>query len=142
LVAAYAAVSLGFALVSARHEHEASARSDAIVIGTELKPLLGPDDLILVRSPKVAFDEFWARRQNYEEPLAFCASQARGYVIPRDAMGGEPVASHALRGVRYYVEPGPRRDDPGLYTYLESHGRKLRDDAHGRVWRLESKTSQ
>jgi hypothetical protein len=142
LVGAYAVVSLAFALVGAKHEFEASASSDAIVIGTELKAQLKPDDLILVRSPKVAFDDFWARRQNYEEPLAFCASQARGYVIPRDAMGGEPIATHALRGARYYVEPGPRREDPGLYSYLETHAQKLRDDVHGRVWKLESATSQ
>jgi hypothetical protein len=142
VVAAYAVVSLGFGLVTARHELEASAGSDAILLGRELKPLLEPDDLILVRSPKVAFDDFWARRQNYEEPLAFCASQARGFVIPRDAMGGEPVAAHALRGARYYVEPGSRREDPGLYSYLQAHGRIVRDDEHGRVWALGTATSQ
>lgn len=143
LVAAYAAVTLVFALRGGREEFETAEHSDALVLGADLRPQLKPDDLILVRSPKVAFDDFWARRQNYEEPLAFCATHARGYVIPRDALGGEPIATYALRGARYYLEPGPFRDqDPGLYAYLESHAQKLRDDEHGRVWKLATPGSQ
>jgi 4-amino-4-deoxy-L-arabinose transferase-like glycosyltransferase len=139
VVAAYALVSLVFAVSAGRAEFAAAESSDALALGADLRAQLEPGDLLLVRSPKVAYDEFWARRQNYEEPLAFCAAKARGYVIPRDAMGSEPITAHARRGARYYVEPGPRRDDdPELYRYLETHGEKLRDDERGRVWKLSS----
>jgi FtsH-binding integral membrane protein len=128
---------LSAGLLLQREEQRVAESSEALWLGTFLRSRIAPDSLIVVRSPKPEYDEFWERRNNYEEPVAFYAARARGFVLPRDRRGVDDLSRLVACGARHYVEPGERLDDPALYAFLEQRGRPLLEDARGRIYVID-----
>ncbi len=130
-------IMLSAGLLLQREEQRVAEASEALWLGTFLRSRITPGSLIVVRSPKPEYDEFWERRNNYEEPVAFYAARARGFVLPRDRRGVDDLSRLVACGARHYVEPGERLDDPTLYAFLEQRGRPLLEDARGRIYAID-----
>lgn len=95
------------------------------------------DERIVVRSPKPAFDPFWRRPSNFEEPVLLHLSRRKGWVLPVDGVDGERLAGLAARGARLYVETEPGRLAGPLGDWLERNARLVGSTSSARIYRLE-----
>jgi hypothetical protein len=107
-------------------------------LGHALAPLVRPGELVVVRSRAPARDERWDTENNFEDPRVLYLARARGWVLPSDRGGAEPVAVPAARGASHYVEPPGTQAgaDPALAAWLAAHARVVVDGAAGRIFRL------
>ncbi len=107
-------------------------------LGHALAPLVRPGELIVVRSRSPARDDRWETVNNFEDPRVFYLAHARGWVLPSDLPGAEPVAEKVGRGARHYVEPTetPAETDPALTSWLAGHARLVVALPEGRIFEL------
>lgn len=94
-------------------------------------------ELVVVRSPKPAFDSFWRRPSNFEEPVLLHLARRKGWVLPVDGVDGERLAGLAARGARLYVETGSVRLDGPLGDWLKRNARLVGSTAAARIYRLQ-----
>jgi hypothetical protein len=137
-VVSFAIVLAGLQLARGLHEIHALTPEPETPLGHALARLVRPGDLVVVRSRAPARDERWDTDNNFEDPRVLYLARARGWVLPCDLAGAEPVSSRAARGARYYVEPAgtPATPNPALVSWLDTNARLVVDDRAGRVFRL------
>lgn len=107
-------------------------------LGHALAGMVRPGDLVVVRSRAPARDERWDTDNNFEDPRVLYLARARGWVLPADLLGTDPVAARLARGARFYVDPleTPAGADPALANWLNPRADRLFESPAGRIYRL------
>lgn len=119
-----AATLLSLAIVHLQHERtvrKALAASAHVATAAALQQVAAVDDLVAIRGPKPAYDAFWRRRNNYEEPVLLYLSRRRGFVLPADGADANGLAAVAAAGARWYVDPAPGGTTPDGLSWLAAH---------------------
>jgi hypothetical protein len=133
------AVALGGAeLTRGLRELRALTPEPETALGHALARLARPGDLVVVRSRAPARDERWDTDNNFEDPRVLYLARARGWVLPCDLAGAEPVSDRARRGARFYVDPAgtPATADPALVAWLDANARLISNGSAGRIFQL------
>jgi hypothetical protein len=143
----YALVALSVLLLGECYRSMRSRRYDCtsftdeglIALGEEVQRHTHSGDLIVVRSPRVAFDTFWRQPANYHDPRLFYLSHTRGWSIGREQEDVGLVANAIRHGARLFVDPLPERSEV-LDEWLAKHGTLILPSRSvvGRIWRLDA----
>lgn len=118
------AALLALAVVHGQREfavRAAFATSAHLATAAALQRVAADGDLVAIRGPKPAFDEFWRRRNNYEEPVLLYLSRRRGFVLPADGADASGLAAVAAAGARWYVDPAPGGTTLDGVAWLTAH---------------------
>ena len=94
-------------------------------------------ELVVVRSPKPAFDVTWRRPSNFEEPVLLFLSRRKGWSLPSDGVDGARLAELTQRGARLYVETAPDRLVGPLAEWLSRSAKLVATTPSARIFRLE-----
>lgn len=105
-------------------------------VGAMLREVAPPGTLVVVRARAEGFNEEWRTPNNFQDPRVFYLSRTRGWVLPNDAPGAEPLRSLARRGARFYAHVAPLPIDAELDAWLSEHGEILASSEAGAVYRL------
>ena len=111
------------------------APSHEVQIAADLRPVIPPGSLLIIRSPAYRWDARWQTVNNFEDPRTLYLLKTRGWVIARDDAGEVPVSELADRAA-FYVEPLPAMNDAALSNWLANNAMLIHDGAHGRAWQL------
>ena len=111
-------------------------------VGSRLKDIAKPGDLVVVRSLDGAYDHQWQRRNNFEDPRLLYLANVTGWVLPADRPALDELKSYVDRGARFYVETTPLISDPGLSRWLKDAGTTVIDDAAGVIVRFDGTSGQ
>jgi hypothetical protein len=95
-----------------------------------------PGELVAIRGPKPAYDAFWRRPNNCEEPVLLALSRQKGWVLPLDGVDAARLADVMRRGARLYVETMPGALSPEVEAWLASHARLVATTSNARIFRL------
>lgn len=101
------------------------ANHDIVALGERLRSMIPADERLIVRSGKPAFDPFWRRPNNYEEPVLFLQSRRRGFVLPFDGVTVAALNEAKLRGGRWYIDRIAPNDDPVVAAWLAANGKPM-----------------
>jgi hypothetical protein len=82
-----------------------SSVATIIAAGAAVDRLTNPDELIVVRSPNPAYDDFWRQPNNYHDPRVFFISKTRGWTIGREQEDVALLEEAGRRGARFFVDP-------------------------------------
>jgi hypothetical protein len=113
--------------VFARQRTAAPAVRPEAAVGAEIAGRTASGDLIAVRSPDPAWDEGWARANNYEEPILFYAARRHGWSLPADDPALDRLDAAVRAGARLLVERADALDRHGaaLRPWLDRHARLI-----------------
>lgn len=92
-------------------------------------------DLVVFRGPKPAWDPFWRRRNNCEEPVLPYLCRRKGWVLPSDGVDGAVLADCARRGAKWYVAPAAAPEP--VAAWLAAHARVVARAGDGMLFALE-----
>lgn len=142
-----AAVVAGFAFVAHgawnfHHEHVgrvAMAASSHVQTAAVLRELSRPEDLVVVRGPKVGFDPFWRRPNNCEEPVLLYLGHRKGWILPSDGVDPSRLEAVAVAGARWYVDPAPESLAPETGEWLARNATLASSQPGARIFRLRSR---
>ncbi len=121
------------------HEHEvraANANAPHLVTAATLQRLSAPGDLVVVHGPKPAFDDFWRRPNNYEEPVLLYLSRRKGWVLPVDRADANELRRLVGEGAGWYVDPVSGAKSPDVKQWLDEHGEMVHSDERATIHRL------
>jgi 4-amino-4-deoxy-L-arabinose transferase-like glycosyltransferase len=110
--------------------------------GAELDRLTSAGDLVIVRSPNVAYDTFWQQAINYHDPRIFYMTMTRGWTLGREQDDTVLLAEATSRGARFMADPLLERS-PVLDSWLTANAALVWSGASGgRIWALHSNDRQ
>lgn len=135
LLLAVVAVQGAWRLAVERHERSGSVESPLLGVAASIRDVVKPEELVVVRSAKQRWDEFWQRRNNFEEPILLYQTGLRGWVLPCDGFGVDALRDLRDRGARLVVDCLWQEHGP-TQSWLEANGELLVDEGGMRLHRL------
>jgi len=123
-------------------ERERSARqlaSDAAIltVARAVREATEPGDLVVVRSAKTRFDDYWNRRNNFEDPVLLHHARRFGWVVPSGEFGVDELQRLERRGARAFVDLLPEQPISRSNAWLKERLHCVFNKAAGRVYCLE-----
>jgi 4-amino-4-deoxy-L-arabinose transferase-like glycosyltransferase len=118
-----------------REKIDATLGGREMTLACQLRERTAADELMVVRSPREAYDSYWRRRTNHECPAMHYQARRRGWVLPRDGFDPTSLAALRLRGADIIVDTDHHLATPELKAWLLQNADRLPDLA-GAAWRL------
>lgn len=114
------------------------ATSPVMDVAARLRSLTEPSDLVVVQGGKTRFDDFWKRRNNYEEPALLYQAGRHGFVLPLDGITLSGLKDLWHRGGRHLVVQFPKALPDEVSDWLAVHGQILSQDPVASIYHLRS----
>lgn len=130
----------GWQFARERRLKEQNARADALEIAAALSSASQPDELAVIRAEKPEYDEYWGRRNNFEDPRILYHARRRGWVLPADGLDEGLLEALVLRGARVFVDVAPRAAHESLARWLETRAELVGASGRARVYRMRPQT--
>ena len=114
--------------------------SPILSFGEEMKKVIPPGEVIVVRSSENSYNKFWRTINNFEDPRLFYISETKGWIMANDHFGTDVIEARYKAGAHYYVEVFLERknkgEDPAFYQWLQAHGEPLLHNEKGMIYRF------
>jgi len=130
------AVHAGWQFAHEQQARAANANAPHLATAAALQRLTGPHELVVVRGPKPAFDDFWRRRNNHEEPVLLYLSRRKGWVLPVDRADANELQRLVGDGAAWYVDPVPGAKSADVEQWLAEHAELVQADERATIHRL------
>lgn len=111
-------------------------RSPQLPLAAAVQAASQAKELVVVHGTQAAFDSFWQRPINFEEPMLFYNSRRRGWVLPLDAVTSADLASLHQRGARLFVDQVPAATPAEAKQWLAAHADLLSTHPGGLIYRF------
>ncbi len=115
---------------------ERSARADVLEIAKALQDISSVDELAVIRAEKPERDEFWGRRNNFEDPRILYHARRRGWVVPVDGLDEDALDELVRRGARLLVDVTSNAASAPLAAWLARRAELVLEQGRARVYRL------
>jgi 4-amino-4-deoxy-L-arabinose transferase-like glycosyltransferase len=108
----------GWQFARERRLHVVNAGAELMQVAAALREASEDDERVIVWAEKPTFDEFWQRRNNYEDPRILYQARRRGWVLPADGLDVERLEELEENGARFLVDTAADRATPELSAWL------------------------
>lgn len=119
---------------------ERNARADVLEIAKALQSVSEENELAVIRAEKPERDEFWKRRNNYEDPRILYHARRRGWVVPIDGLDEHALEDLVLRGARLLVDVTPHASQSPFTGWLARRAELVLEQGRARVYRLRPRS--
>lgn len=141
-VAAVVAVGAAGQFADSAH-HRRISRTNSfsaaeIALAGAAEPFVAPGELVVVRSSRPAYDEFWQDEIQYADPRVFYLTGTRGWSAALDDDDPAHLDEWLAEGARFYFEPVPA-ELPRTDAWLTEHAALVAESEYGgRVFALDT----
>ena len=136
LICALVVVTAVWSFARERSAVRTAASASILEVASDLQAATKPGELVVVRSPKQRVDDYWQRRNNYEDPVVLYHARRFGWVIPSDEFTPDVLAVLLRDGAKAIVDFAPDRVDDATREWLAAHTTLVGECAGGRVLRV------